>query len=162
MAIDLRAGSRQNHAEPFAVAGDFPPFEACYDRGHIVCVVDLYLQQKTIRDRCLLDFYQVTYLLGGTKIYYIYMAKEPTDLDDLKELLEETLHIAKENHHLLKAMRRDAWIGAIFKIVIWLVVIGISVYVSLTFIEPLIGGAKAESPDVFKTLLDLYQGTLSQ
>lgn len=55
---------------------------------------------------------------------------EPTN--DLQELLDLT----KENNRLLKAMRRDALIGGIVKMLIWIALIGGSFYFSMQFLTP--------------------------
>ena len=41
----------------------------------------------------------------------------PPPVTDIKGLLEETLALAKENNKMLKAMRRNAWIGLIWRII---------------------------------------------
>jgi hypothetical protein len=41
----------------------------------------------------------------------------------MKRLLEETKALAKDNHAMLRAIRRDQWLGFIGRIIIWLIVL---------------------------------------
>lgn len=74
--------------------------------------------------------------------------------------LEEVWRLTKENNAILKAMRRDALIMSIIKILIWGLLIGGSVYFSLQFLEPLLAPAQQGSTDGMKALLELYNGNL--
>lgn len=81
----------------------------------------------------------VRLMAGAQKGILASMEKAPTTLEDLKELLEETLSATEENNKLLKAMRRDAVIGSIVKILIWTALVGLSLYFSIQFLEPYLG-----------------------
>jgi len=54
----------------------------------------------------------------------------------LKEMVEETLEIARDNNRMLRKMRRNAFIGGILRLVWWAVIIGVPVYVYLTIFQP--------------------------
>ncbi len=88
------------------------------------------------------------------------MQKEPPTLE---ELLEENIELTKETNRLIKAMRRDALIGGMVKAVIWIVLVGGSLYFSLQFLEPFLQSFSEASggmnPKDLQLLLDLYNGT---
>lgn len=54
-------------------------------------------------------------------------------MNDQKEKAEPTLgevyKLAKENNHILKAMRRDAFVGGILKLVFWLALFVVLPYI---------------------------------
>jgi hypothetical protein len=52
---------------------------------------------------------------------------------ETKDLLHRTFQLAQENNRMLKAQRRAAWIGFIFKILIWIV---LPAYIFVTYIAP--------------------------
>lgn len=60
------------------------------------------------------------------------------DETHLEELLEENLELAKENNKLLKEMRRNAIIGLIARVVIWLVVLGVPIFFLSTYLGPIL------------------------
>ena len=47
---------------------------------------------------------------------------------ELKKMLDETRSLAKDNHRMLRALRRHQLIGAFGKIIFWLVILGGSAY----------------------------------
>ena len=51
---------------------------------------------------------------------------------DVKRLLEENLALAKDNRKMLRAMRREAWAGFIFKAIVWVVIVLVPLY----FLQP--------------------------
>jgi hypothetical protein len=55
----------------------------------------------------------------------------------LEELLKQNLDVAKENHKILKRMERNALIGFIAKVVIWLIVLGVPIFLLSTYLAPL-------------------------
>lgn len=52
------------------------------------------------------------------------------------ETIEKTHRIVKENYEMLRAMRREAWIGFFIKIIVWLAILGVPVYLYFTFLQP--------------------------
>lgn len=56
-----------------------------------------------------------------------------------KRILEETLSLARENHKMLRTMRRHAWFGLCFKILVWAVLILAPLYFYQKYLEPIMG-----------------------
>lgn len=91
------------------------------------------------------------------------MEKAPTTLDDLRELLEDNLEATEENNKILKDMRRDALIGGVVKVLVWVVLIGASFYFSIKFLEPYLGsliGAQEGNQQDIGALLEQYQSLI--
>lgn len=91
------------------------------------------------------------------------MEQKPVSLE---ELLRESIEITRENNRLLKAMRRDALIGGIVKVLIWGVLIGGSLYFSLRYLEPLLTPMQTlqesgQAEQALDLLMDFYNGTIS-
>ena len=66
---------------------------------------------------------------------------------ELKRQLEEVHALAKDNHRLLRAMRRHQLIGAFGKIAFWIVILGSSAYWYQTYLQPIVSkfsGAQGE------------------
>ena len=102
-------------------------------------------------------------------LYTLGMATEETprtQLDDLEDLLEENLRVAKDNHKMLKAMRREALVAGLVKTVLWLGAIGLSVYFTLQYLGPLLGPASEAAssfrPEDYQALFDFYKGQMGQ
>ncbi len=55
----------------------------------------------------------------------------------LEELLKQNLELTQENHKILKRMERNALIGFIAKIVIWLLLLGVPLFLLSTYLAPL-------------------------
>jgi Kef-type K+ transport system membrane component KefB len=71
---------------------------------------------------------------------------------ELKALLTETLALAKENHRMLRTMRRDAWLGFVLKVIFWAVIIIAPLYFLAPYLSSLPSAAQLQ--DVLK----VYQG----
>lgn len=56
----------------------------------------------------------------------------------MKREMEEIHALAKDNHRLLRAMRRHQLLGTFGKIIFWLVILGGSAYWYQTYLQPLI------------------------
>jgi hypothetical protein len=54
-----------------------------------------------------------------------------------KELLRETAELVKENHKILKSMRRSARFASFLRLVYWLIILG-SAFSAYYFIKPFI------------------------
>jgi hypothetical protein len=63
----------------------------------------------------------------------------------LEELLKENLAVAKDNNRLLRLIRRDALLGAIGKVVLWLVVLGVPIFFLSSYIAPLMQAVSGAS-----------------
>ena len=59
--------------------------------------------------------------------------------NDIRELLEENLHLARENNRLLKKMHRAAVINQILQLAYWAIIIGLPIALYYYFLQPYIG-----------------------
>ena len=57
---------------------------------------------------------------------------------ELRRTLEELHALAKDNHRMLRAIRRDQWFGFIGKIIIWVLVLALPLFLYQHYLEPLI------------------------
>jgi len=57
---------------------------------------------------------------------------------EIKRLLEETRALARDNHRMLRAIRREHWLGLIARLIIWAVVILLPLYIYQQYLGPLI------------------------
>ncbi len=55
---------------------------------------------------------------------------------DLKQQLEEMHALVKDNHRMLRAIRRAAWLSTFGQIVWWVVILGISGYLYQHYLSP--------------------------
>ena len=87
----------------------------------------------------------------------------------LEELLKRSLEVAEENQKILKRMERNALIGFVAKVIIWLIVLGVPIIFLSSYIGPLMAAFTGEagnpagvlgvpSVDQLKELKDLYTG----
>lgn len=90
-----------------------------------------------------------------------------------KRLLEQNLTLAKENNHMLRAMRRNMWYGIIWRVIVWTVFILLPLYFYQEYLSPTVqrfqsfgsGNATTTSGGMFgfpsfaeiQKLLDSYQ-----
>ncbi|HQU08124.1 MAG: hypothetical protein B7X04_04250 [Parcubacteria group bacterium 21-54-25] len=65
--------------------------------------------------------------------------------EDLKTLLTENLRVAKDNNRMLRAMRRAAVVGAIGRVIFWILVLGVPAYLYVTYVAPLASHIMAQS-----------------
>ncbi|MFA7302360.1 MAG: hypothetical protein WC030_01270 [Candidatus Paceibacterota bacterium] len=56
---------------------------------------------------------------------------------DLERLLEETHALAKDNHRMLRAIRRTQWISFFGKLIIWAVVLALPLYFYQQYLYPI-------------------------
>lgn len=64
----------------------------------------------------------------------------PPELDnheEIEKLLEENLAVAKDNNRLLREMRRNAILGLIAKIVLWLIILGVPLFFLSSYLGPI-------------------------
>ncbi|MES2931676.1 MAG: hypothetical protein V4682_03185 [Patescibacteria group bacterium] len=69
------------------------------------------------------------------------------DTSELKKLLEEDIAIGKDNNRLLREMRRNAILGLVAKIVIWLVLLGVPLFLLSTYLGPIMNAVAGQSAD---------------
>ncbi len=57
---------------------------------------------------------------------------------ELKRELDEIKALAKDNHQMLHAIRRHQWLGFIVKIVIWVIVLALPLYLYQQYFQPIV------------------------
>ncbi|MHB1769952.1 MAG: hypothetical protein ACYCPH_02650 [Minisyncoccota bacterium] len=57
---------------------------------------------------------------------------------ELKRTLDEIHALAKENHHMLRAIRRDQWLGLIGKVIVWIIVLLLPLYLYQQYLQPIV------------------------
>lgn len=57
---------------------------------------------------------------------------------ELKRMLEETRALVKDNHQMLRTIRRHQWYGFIGKIIVWIVVLIVPLYLYQQYLQPLV------------------------
>ena len=55
-----------------------------------------------------------------------------------KKMLEETLALSKDNHQMLRAIRRHQWYGFIGRVIIWVIVLALPLYFYQQYLQPFI------------------------
>ena len=66
-----------------------------------------------------------------------------TDYGTMGDQMKKLLELTEENNRMLKAARRDKWIGMIFNLLIWGGVLYATYYFSMQFINPLLSQIQA-------------------
>ncbi len=56
--------------------------------------------------------------------------------EDLQELVRANIKLTQENNRMLRAMRRDVWMGRTFRVLFWLVLLVGSYMVYYVFLAP--------------------------
>jgi hypothetical protein len=64
---------------------------------------------------------------------------------EIKEQLEEIHALAKDNHRMLRAIRRSQWFSFFTSIVFWLALILVPLYLYQQYVQPIINQVSAES-----------------
>ena len=59
---------------------------------------------------------------------------------ELKRTLDEIHALAKDNHKMLRAIRRDQWLGLIGKIIVWAIVLALPLFLYQHYFQPIISG----------------------
>ena len=57
---------------------------------------------------------------------------------DIKRQLEEIHALAKDNHDMLRAIRRDQWLGFFMKIIVWAIVLALPIYLYQNYLQPIV------------------------
>ena len=57
---------------------------------------------------------------------------------ELKRELTEVHALAKDNNRMLRAIRRDQWIGFVGKIIIWAIVLLLPLYLYQQYLQPIV------------------------
>jgi len=61
------------------------------------------------------------------------------DDESINGMLRQNLELAQENNRMLKAMRRDAMIGGVVKVLVFVLVLWASYYFTMQYLEPMMG-----------------------
>lgn len=64
---------------------------------------------------------------------------------ELKRLLDETHALAKDNHRMLRAIRRDQWLGFIGRVIVWIIVLVLPLYLYQQYLQPFVEKFSAAS-----------------
>ena len=82
---------------------------------------------------------------------------------EIKRLLEETKALAKDNHQMLRAIRRDQWLGFIGRIIVWVIVFALPLYLYQQYLQPFVSkfssatGVTTSGPFGFPTSAELQK-----
>jgi hypothetical protein len=57
---------------------------------------------------------------------------------ELKRMLEETRALVKDNHQMLRAIRRHQWYGFITSVIFWLVILIAPFYLYQQYVQPFV------------------------
>ena len=57
---------------------------------------------------------------------------------EMKRQLEEIHALAKDNHRMLKAIRRDQWFGFVGRVIIWAIVLLLPLYLYQQYLYPIV------------------------
>ena len=57
---------------------------------------------------------------------------------EARHLLEETHALARDNHRMLRAIRRSQWVSLISTIIVWVVVLALPLYLYQEYFAPTI------------------------
>lgn len=75
------------------------------------------------------------------------MPPETGDHAALTKLLQENLAVAKDNNRLLRELRRNAILGLIAKIVLWLIVLGVPLFFLSSYLGPILDAVSGQSSE---------------
>ncbi len=76
-------------------------------------------------------------------------SQTPVPPGHLEALLQENLAFVKDNNRLLRLIRRDALLGMVAKVLLWLVLLGVPLFFLGTYLGPLMQaftGAQGTAP----------------
>lgn len=64
---------------------------------------------------------------------------------ELKKQLEEIHALARDNHQMLRAIRRDQWLGFIGRVIVWIIVLALPLYLYQEYLQPFVENFSAAS-----------------
>lgn len=82
---------------------------------------------------------------------------------EVKRQLEEIHALSKDNHRMLRAIRRDQWINFISKIIFWIIMLALPLYLYQQYIQPFVSqfqmasGIKPSGPFGLPTSTDIQK-----
>ncbi len=72
---------------------------------------------------------------------------------ELKQMIEETRALAKDNHRMLRAIRRDQWLGFVGRIIVWAIVLALPLYLYQQYLQPIVAKISATPGEFTSGLL---------
>jgi hypothetical protein len=57
---------------------------------------------------------------------------------ELKQELAQIRALVKDNHDMLRAIRRDQWLGFVGRVIVWIVVLGLPLYLYHQYMQPFV------------------------
>jgi len=57
---------------------------------------------------------------------------------EMKKLIEETHALAKDNHDMLRRIRRDQWLGFVGRVIVWAIVLALPLYLYQQYMQPIV------------------------
>src|SRR3989344_1950724 len=57
---------------------------------------------------------------------------------ELKRELDMIRALTKENHDMLRAIRRDQWLGFIGRVIVWIIVLALPLYLYQQYVQPIV------------------------
>lgn len=90
-------------------------------------------------------------------------------MDDLdRTQVEQILRLVKDNNRMLHAMRRNAWLGGIFKLIVWAAIVIVPFWLYMQYLAPIVGsmmdtmeklqGTGAQAQAQFSDINDALKG----
>ena len=82
---------------------------------------------------------------------------------ETKRTLDEIHALAKDNHRMLRAIRRDQWFGFVGRIIIWIIVLALPLYLYQQYLQPFVSkfsaasGTTTSGPFGFPTTAELQK-----
>ena len=56
---------------------------------------------------------------------------------ELKRQLDEIHALARDNHQMLRAIRRDQWLGFVGRVIVWIIVLALPLYLYQQYVQPI-------------------------
>ena len=82
---------------------------------------------------------------------------------ELKQEIAQIHALAKDNHDMLKAIRRDQWLGFIGRVIVWIIVFGLPLYLYQQYLQPFVStytkqaGITTSGPFGFPTFAEMQK-----
>ena len=57
---------------------------------------------------------------------------------ELRREIDEIMALTKDNHRMLRAIRRDQWFGLVARVIIWAIVLALPLYLYQQYFQPII------------------------
>lgn len=80
----------------------------------------------------------------------------------LERLIKENLRVTKENNRRLRGIQRGMFLGGIFKIIIWAIILGIPIFLYFSIFKPYVEGAtetfekiKSGDASIFEQIVEI-------